>query len=386
MNMGLIDIVAQCFTTSETSKPAASSDFGSDGFTASLTDWHELLQLTTPDESCGLVFVRGRFPNSPGAILARAQKPVYRGSKDLFGTRLGRAEVDSDLELGEKKAQGWVNFRWPYTHYELKRKGETDGMSGTYEQLSFVRGGTVFQITRIKWGHESSLSDYGPADIPDKQSIEIQTGGRIRFGCPCSNGRRMALDSYNLELLDEDKTRLSCVSEKYQKRLEMKLVVNGVPQAFHHEPTVQQGVETIDMSSIHQIDLSIGEPTYIVSTLALRDVNDTANTVNVKHFDALEDYLGIDRASLNMTDRLWTALCSNNYEPGEAIEFCAVGRCAEQIIGVASIPLGTGRPSWTSSGSNAEGGDHPSAADQVGEIALVQNIMAPQFVDVQSVL
>src|ERR1700709_2358818 len=114
--------IAQCFTTCEISNPAKSSDFGADGFTASLTDWHELLQLTCPDDTCGIVFVRGRFPNSPGAILARAQRRDDIGGKGTFGTRLQPAELDTDLELGDRLAQGWINFPWPSTQYELKRK------------------------------------------------------------------------------------------------------------------------------------------------------------------------------------------------------------------------------------------------------------------------
>ncbi|KAI0134260.1 hypothetical protein BJ170DRAFT_192465 [Xylariales sp. AK1849] len=374
-----------CFTTCETSKPATSSDFGCDGLTASLTDWHELLQVTAPDVNCGLVFVRGRFPNAPGAILARAQKPNYRGSKDLFGTRSVRAELDSDLELGQKKAQGWVNFRWPYVHYELKRKGDDSDSSGTYEQISFVRKGTLLQVTRIKWGHGSSLSDYGPDDAPDKQTIRIRSGGRIRFGCPCSNRLVPDVDSYDLNVVNHDDTRLNCVSKKYQKRLEMQVVINGSPQNLRprRQPAIQDGAETIDMSSIHQVELSVGEPTYIVSALALREENDLSNPIDGGHFEHVQDYLGVERASLNMTDRLWTALCSTNYEAGEAVEFSAVGRCVEQIIGVASIPFS--RQSLMQSIFNSQVGKvRDDAGGIVKEIALVQNIMAPQFVDVQS--
>jgi len=113
-----------------------------------LSDYHDLLQLTAPDDYCGIVYVRGNFQNTPDAILARAQRPDNSGLKGSFGVQIHR---DSHFELGEKQAQGLINFRWPYIQYDLKKKpGFQDGNSGTYEEISFVKDRTVFQIARIK--------------------------------------------------------------------------------------------------------------------------------------------------------------------------------------------------------------------------------------------
>jgi hypothetical protein len=47
------------------------------------------------------------------------------------------------LHIGERIAQGWVNFKWPYAQYDLKRKDEPrDASSGTLEEISFFRNGT----------------------------------------------------------------------------------------------------------------------------------------------------------------------------------------------------------------------------------------------------
>jgi hypothetical protein len=372
---------AQCFTTCEVSNPAKSSDFGTDGFTASLTDWHELLQLTAPDKTCGVVYVRGQFPNTPDAILARAQRRDDTGFKGTFGTRLEPAEIDTDLELGERRAQGWVNFRWPYTQYTLKRKGDKlDGNSGTYEEISFVRSGTVFQIIRIKWGSGSSISDFDSTDTQENCTVKVKAGGIVRFGCPCSNDTSVGKDTFKLAIAHNG-NRVSCVSETYQKRLEVQMSIRGIPEDTG-DPLESRGADErvnteADVSSIRRIELSVGDPIYIVSSYALRDADDERDSVDKASFTDLEDYLGVSNTSLNMTDRLWTALCSTNYEASEAVEFCVVGRCVEQILGVTSIPFpstGVGISSTLRHGP------------EVFETALISNMMTPQHVDVQSAL
>src|ERR1700694_5105524 len=89
---------SQCYTTGDWNNPAKTIDFGADGHTASLTDWHELLQLTVPDPTCGIVFVRGGFPNTADAILARAQQPDTSGQKGTFGLEID--QKGSDFVLG----------------------------------------------------------------------------------------------------------------------------------------------------------------------------------------------------------------------------------------------------------------------------------------------
>jgi hypothetical protein len=392
---GIIDTnpQAQCFTTCEVSNPAKSSDFGADGYTASLTDWHELLQLTAPDETCGIVFVRGQFPNTPGSILARAQRRDDTGSKGTFGTRVQRAELDTDLELGERRAQGWVNFRWPYTQYELKRKDEQwDGHTGTYEEVSFVRDGTLFQIIRIKWGHGSSLSDYSDSiDSQEKRTVRFKTGGIIQFGCPCSNGGPPNMDTFSLNSLDESRTTLNCTSERYQKRLSTQLFINGAQQnisiPLHDLDNDEIRGTEVDTSAMHRIELSVGDPTYIVSAFSLRNADDEKSCMDMTSFDNLDDHLGISNSSVNMTDRLWTALCSTNYEASEAVEFCVVGRCVEQILCVGAIPFQ--RPAGSGASSiNEEFSNEPRVKDlnEAFETALLCNIITPQYVDVQSAL
>lgn len=330
-----------------------------------------LLQITAPDASCGLVFVRGRFANNAGSILARAQGSVHQKSKDLFGARLARATAVGDIEYGAKKAQGWINFRWPYLNYELRRKDcSSDRTTGSYEQITFVRDGVVFQVVRIRWGSESSISDdEDAADMRDTVTVKIQTGGRVRFGCPCSATRPTTKDSFELGVgKDQGQETLACTSSKYEKRLETQIFVNGVSHGSSQEARSIMNAEAADTTTVHNLEVSFGQPTYIVYALALREAHDPPLSALQVRFTDIEDYLGVDLKSANMTDRLWTGLCSPNYEGAEAVELCAVGRCVEQILGVAAIP------------------HSPESLKQGSEIALVQTIMTPQFVDVQSAL
>ncbi|PBP23734.1 hypothetical protein BUE80_DR005413 [Diplocarpon rosae] len=368
--------LAQSFATCEVSKSAKSSDFGAAGHTASLTDWHELLQITAPDDICGVVYVRGQFPGTPDAILARAQRRDEYGNNGAFGLRLQRAESSSTVELGDRLSQGWVNLRWPYTRYDLRQKEEEgDGSSGTYEQLSFVRDGVLIQAIRLKWGSESSVSDYDFADGPKRKTLSFKIGGVVQFGCPCSNRGPADDDTFHL---DHD-AGLDCVSERYRKGLAMHLFVDGARQdisgpwhGVSHDEI--KGTE-VDTSSTHQVELRDGEPVTIISTYSLRSLDSHAPGLRMGTFSGLEDYLGTSHTSVNMTDRLWTALCSTNYDDSEAIDVCVIGRCVEQILGVHGVPT-----------RHREPGDEAlySASADADEVALLCNIMTPQFVDVQS--
>jgi hypothetical protein len=378
------------------SNPAKSSDFGADGYTASLTDWHELLQLTAPDDTCGLVFVRGQFPNTPGSILARVQRRDDSGSKGTFGTQLQPAETNEGIELGERRVQGWVNLRWPYTKYEIGRKdGEWDENGGTYEEISFVRNGTLVEIICIRWGHGSSVSDYESTDGIEKQTVRFKVGGLIQFGCPCSNGKPPNRDIFHLSRQNSSGDGLVCLSERYQKRLEMNVFVNGKEQnigsSLHGLDHEDVSGSEVDISSTHEIEVSVGEPTFIVSTYSLRNSNDERVGLDMRCFDEIQDYLGTSNHSINMTDRLWTALCSTNYEASEAVEFCVIGRCVEQIMGVFSVPFFHTDQMDSEQRFHADGkvqnkAPSPENPNDAYETALICNIMTPQYVDVQSTL
>jgi hypothetical protein len=72
-----------CYIALDVSRPFKSLDFGIDGYTASVTSKYELLQLTAPDDECGIVFVRGDFPDSAESILGRTQRRNQKGTWGL---------------------------------------------------------------------------------------------------------------------------------------------------------------------------------------------------------------------------------------------------------------------------------------------------------------
>lgn len=130
--------------------PTKSLDFGRDGVTGSLSAWHELLQITAPDDECGVVFVRGDFPDNPDSILARAQRRNQRGG---FGVEV-RIDENSPYVLERTAAQGLINMRWPYGRFNFvfqdqTRKPPEPVVFAHMSICSFLMDQTVYQILRV---------------------------------------------------------------------------------------------------------------------------------------------------------------------------------------------------------------------------------------------
>lgn len=371
----------QAFTPCASSQPAKSLDFGHGGFTASLTDSHQLLQITRPDATCGLTFVRGAYPDRPESILSRAQG----SGQDTFGACILPATQESDVQIEERKAQGWINFRWPYAQYGLIRRDsrtrEIAG-SGTYEIISFARDGVVTQIHRLEWGHGSSLSESDDADSSrpptpqDPATARIRLGGAVRFGCPCSSGRPGNSHDSDSFMISAQDGEVRCKSTNYDVALRIRFSENGFLRQLvpsNYENDLEHMTRTgswADLSCEETITLPVGHAIYLVVTYSLEDsaTHPTGGHDLERKLlpEDLQNYLGVAEDSPHMTDRLWTALCGPNYEAVEAVEFCVVGKCVEQILGVTSIPIA------------------PVDEDQYPQTALISNIMTSQFVDVQS--
>jgi hypothetical protein len=363
----------QCYTTSDWSNPCRSTDFGDGGYTGSLTDWHELLQLTAPDPHCGVLFVRGNFPSTTDAILSRAQRRDRSGEKGTFGLEID--SKDSNFALGERRSQGLVNFKWPYIQFELKRKlrdGRMDeGYSGTYETISFIKDRILYQVVCVSLG-----TSHGPDEPIPK--INFRIGGQVRFGCLCSTATNS--DGCQFETPPNDIPRVNwdnelrpiCQSDRYQKLLEMQLFINDEPKemtrgTFSPHAHEQEHTDTVDFFAMHEVGLIRDEPTFIITTFALRESPSIEPLLTNESFHFIEDYLGVSPPSINMTDRLWTACLTTSYEAVEAVEFCIIARSVEQTLSVATIAL--------DAGPNRDAG-----------LALIGNIMTGQYVDLQSVL
>ena len=103
--------------------------------------------------------------------------------------------------------------------------------------------------------------------------------------------------------------------------------------------------------------------------------------LNKDSFISIANYLGVPSDAGKMSDRLWTACLTTNYDAGEAMEFCAIGTAVEQTLCVSSIPM---RP-ITSNGELSPELTLDGIQESKG-IALVRNIMVGQYVDLQSTL
>ncbi|KAK0627931.1 hypothetical protein B0T14DRAFT_513555 [Immersiella caudata] len=189
--------------------PTKSLDFGRDGVTGSVSAWHELLQMTAPDDECGVIFVRGDFPDSPDSILARAQRRNQHGA---FGLEV-RIDEKSNYVL-EPSVQNLVNMRWPYTRFNLigpdtspaQAAASKSKIYGYLSFCSFVRHRTLYQVIRVtphNWlrtpgnSEVCSMSDADSACGKEGKSplpVTVQVGGLIRMGCANTCMARPASD------------------------------------------------------------------------------------------------------------------------------------------------------------------------------------------------
>ncbi|MCJ1281641.1 hypothetical protein MMC26_000962 [Xylographa opegraphella] len=131
---------------------AQTSDFGNEDYTASLTDCHEILQLTAPDPLCGLVYARGDFPGTAESMLARAQNRDDGGGKGTFGIQLLQ-DPCREYQLGNIYVHGLFNYRWPFIEYVIRIK---DAHEGLLHICSFVHQKAVYQIAHVQLPAESS--------------------------------------------------------------------------------------------------------------------------------------------------------------------------------------------------------------------------------------
>lgn len=387
---------SQCYTTGDWNNPAKTIDFGDNGHTGSLSDWHELLQLTAPDPLCGIVFVRGDFPNTADAILARAQQPDTSGNKGAFGLEID--SLSSDFVLGGRRNQGFVNLRWPYIQYELRRRYSDGGVEqihvGTYEAFSFVRDGVVFQVVCIRPGriHERSRAQDRVEDqttenhaptATDQTNLKMRfrMGGSVQFACPCDGGR--CLDSahinrHNLSLNENGKL-FFCTDPDYQKHFGVQFFVNGEPQTLCCSSSEQ--------GAYRDVEIVAGSTTFITSTYALQDCASKEPMLISDSFKSIANYLGIHNNSKKMSDRLWTACLTTNYDAAEATEFCAIGTAVEQTLCVSSVPIVMG----SNEKIVLDLVQNPSQIDAEDEwqykgVAIIRNIVVGQYVDFQSTL
>ena len=386
-------------------QPNKSLDFGRDGFTGSLSSWHELLQITAPDEECGLVFVRGDFPDDPDAILARAQRRNQRGT---FGMTI-HPPPRSGWVQEPTPARGLINLQWPYTQFSWTKNDDRFGAEqvALCSTCSFVHHDIIYQIARVIPRQMTTSSPNSSAEnLRDMSAgnveFTIDIGGIVRFGCPYTATRRREntpllipppfYDDYaRTPPFEKESYVLSTTSHIHKKRLEIRLWVNHVPRKLklHHcnvaeplenpQPLLNNGhlacqYRAIGLHATQHEKLRRDEPTIIVAAFSLVDAREALNekAVDVIPYMEVQQCLGVADDSPMAPYRLWSALLGSSSLSADSFELNAVGRAVETVLGVSCLPV---RVNTRSANSEADLG-----------IAMLNNIMSNQIVDLESTL
>ena len=267
--------------------PAKTLDCGSEGHIASVTNWHELLYMSAPDEQCGTVYMMGRFPRRAEALLARAQRRDQTGGKGTFGIQF-IPDVTREYSLGGCYTRGLINHRWPHIQYHfLSEKNFHDGW---YEQETFVNDGVVYQVTRVTPGPEKSQDLKTGAENAIPKSCQFKVGGPVSFGCLCrSTDGRAEPEHHRSSVSESEETNVLtcnvtmndsvCVArDPKHYTLHMELFVNGEKRAFKLQNTPLLANDTgdpaelkleTDLTSIHTVDLEPDKECVLVLAMTL---------------------------------------------------------------------------------------------------------------------
>lgn len=245
-----------------------SLDCGSEGHTASLTRWHELLCMSSPHPNCGMIYVMGRFPRSAEAVVSRVERRDQTGGKGTFGIQF-MPDSEGKFFLGDDVARGLINHRWPHIQYEFLSKATM--RTGYYEQCTFVNDGTVYQVTRIT--PDRFMSEESKAVVGDTKTrtCKFRIGGLVSFGCLCGARKNPRLSS-NLQLhhpklqLHDDSKVLTCnatidgqyceLGKPIHCSLHMELFVNGEKRPIELQKKNELLGTNADLSERHETDLS----------------------------------------------------------------------------------------------------------------------------------
>lgn len=417
--------------------PTKSLDFGEDGVTASVTAWHEMLQITAPDDHCGLVFVRGDFPDRGSAVLARAQRRNQRG---MFGLEL-RVEDDSDFVLERSPGQGFINGRWPYTRLDFV-SADPQAEAARFASCvlcSFVKDQTVYQVMRItSASHLGSAppSETASAILPIRnptKPLTVGVGGPFRFGC-CNTARGLGRERRRpVEPIDRNEISppgppipfydkyelrdtsnggsdyvLACESTTHKRRIEIRLWVNRKPiklvRTSEQLPQLDEAAPEGFPDALKHLYAKHALPVYkedkpiiVIAAISLVSIKDhiVPGDTPVIGSNIVQDHLGVSDLSISAPRRLWSAVFGETPGPDESstVRFNAIGRCIEEIMGVLSVPVRkrpierSARalpPSSQSNGSDRV--DSLGAANGDLGIALVKTIIDDQTVDLESTL
>jgi hypothetical protein len=325
--------------------PSKSLDFGRNGYTGSLTAWHELLQITAPDPSCGLVYVRGDFPDDTNSMVARTQRHNAQGT---WGLKPEFNDQDG-LQLTGPDNTGFINLRWPCAQFSLGCEGYEDG---TYTTCSFVKENILYQVIRIVPGKACTDRHGGNLPMQQPRKLKFKIGGRVRIGCPRNSYHSEPLGDIadpTVHYSEQTKT-LSFRSSLHSNSLAVRMWVNRQQVELKPGSPIAKK-NTIDMTAVHQVELVGDTPKVIVASFSLfssasdethKEINTKEGLPQVILSSVAQDYMGVADSSKNASYRLWKSILSQEDDRSNSrsdFELNTVGRSIEQILCVSSIPI-----------------------------------------------
>ena len=359
--------IDDCFVSHDFSRAAKTVDFGLNGYTGSVGDWHSLQQLTAPDPKCGVVYVRGNFPDTADSMLDRAQTETGRGS---FGLKICE---DSGIGLGIFRSQGLLNYRWPLFSYSITKPstnavGPKQDEVGTLHICSFVKDGSVFQVVVIR-------RERTEWDVLSK--LKFQFGSAVRFGCTCKAGSytgrsepndgrhseevtptpatvdnrtsssqqqtsKSRHDSqYYLESREDGKViSARCGSRLYDHvRLDMQLFVNDKAVIMNRDSTVSSE-NYVDLSTIQESECGSGDRLVVIGMFSLSAIRSGGHGYLKEQPSSADiaDHLGLFSTSKAFTGKLWLSDQIPRDSADSGIESHTIARCVERIMGVSLVP------------------------------------------------
>ncbi|RYP68934.1 hypothetical protein DL770_008350 [Monosporascus sp. CRB-9-2] len=400
--------------------PASSFDFGDGGWAGSCNHGGELLHLTAPSESRGMVFARGILETSLYASLARAQR-VFGGSS-TFGLEVSRDQAlyrsdgneserkGSTFRLGKMIERGCFNYRWPYNEYSLLlNEGDiatTEVETGTCAMFSFAKDGIFYQVLRLEEGDR--LESERIHLFPDDSQIVFTIGGPIWFqSFQPTNGTRPE-DSGNRKGKEVSSEPASAGITSTRPGGKLSGSLRGVAEAessspttvrywdqsrtiqlearVYHVPNNEENMRPLELAliegevgpcrAVYQLDkqsLDNGSATF-VAAFRLTDSSSPGEWPDVPSSEDIYEYVGVSPSSMNAVGAMWETILLPRVETAnymsELPEVNLIGRCLEKILQVDLVP------GWLS-----------LADDQYGpSLALVSNIFLRPKVDLKSLL
>ncbi|KAK1753903.1 hypothetical protein QBC47DRAFT_461906 [Echria macrotheca] len=384
-------------------RPIKTLDFGTNGYTASLSVPHDLLQLTYPHPKYGLCYIRGAFTDDADSILAQMKRHDHGAG---FGLRL----YISGTTLVATPAQGFINLRWPCAIYNFVRRTDLGPVNVASQTIcSFSAQDTIYQIARIL------PTDLTTEDSPSKASsssesgheLVVDLGGQVRFGsfaCPLSGQHQVQPkfgepDEFDHVWVDESAPYVAVYeSYTYATQLELRLWVNDAPMRLKiqdHKPASTGPTASASELNKHLRHVYIqlrrdfeSQPTTVVASWRIADISGEAPDRSIPRpsNERIKAALGMSHP--------WESRWSNDGNPTlmawehalrsfasypiaprlGALAINSIVRTVESIMGVLSISLPD--PMSTKDKSSFE------RFPLIGP--LLKNTMMPPVVDLES--